>query len=68
MAVPGAAGAAQWPMDLRFASGKVEVLARRVGRNEMNAIDVCRGYVEAQMKYAEHDRNAHGILEYASTS
>jgi hypothetical protein len=55
----------QWAFD--SAAGKVEVLARRVGANELNAIDVCRGYVEAQMKYAEHDRAADGNLEYAQT-
>ncbi len=48
----------QWMFDA--AAGKVEVLARRVGRNELNAIDVCRGYVEAQMKYAQHDRTRDG--------
>jgi len=47
------------------AAGRVEVLARRVGRNEMTAIDVCRGYVEAQMEYAAHDRNGDGVLQYA---
>jgi hypothetical protein len=55
----------QWMFD--SAAGKVEVLARRVGANELNAIDVCRGYVEAQMKYAEHDRARDGNLEYAQT-
>src|SRR5580700_1624668 len=55
----------QWMFD--SAQGKIEVLARRVGRNEINAIDVCRGYVEAQMEYAARDRNAHGTLEYAQT-
>lgn len=55
----------QWSFD--SAKGKIEVLARRVGRNELNAIDVCRGYVEAQMEYAARDRDADGILEYAQT-
>lgn len=55
----------QWIFD--SAAGKVEVLARRVGANELNAIDVCRGYVEAQMKYAEKDRAADGNLEYAQS-
>jgi hypothetical protein len=55
----------QWIFD--SAAGKIEVLARRVGRNEINAIDVCRGYVEAQMEYAARDRDADGILEYAQT-
>ena len=53
----------QWSFDA--ASGRVEILARRVGRNELTAIDVCRGYVEAQMEYASRDRDAHGILKYA---
>jgi hypothetical protein len=53
----------QWMFD--SSQGKIEVLARRVGRNELNAIDVCRGYVEAQMEYAARDRNAHGVLAYA---
>lgn len=53
----------QW----RFHSavGRVEVLARRVGRNELTAMDVCRAYVEAQMEYASHDRTAGGVLQYA---
>ena len=53
----------QWYFD--SAAGRVEVLARRVGRNEMTAIDVCRGYVEAQMEYATHDRSGEGVLQYA---
>ncbi len=55
----------QWMFD--SAAGKLEVLARRVGRNEINAIDVCRAYVEAQMEYAARDRDADGILEYAQS-
>jgi hypothetical protein len=47
------------------AIGRVEILARRVGRNELAAIDVCRAYVEAQMEYASRDRNANGVLQYA---
>jgi hypothetical protein len=69
-------GAEDWPLPVPLvhknghwffdaAAGRVEVLARRVGRNEMTAIDVCRGYVEAQMEYAAHDRDADGVLEYA---
>jgi len=68
------AGSNEWPFPIplvekngqwRFdsARGRAEVLARRIGRNEMNAIEVCRGYVEAQMEYAAH--NAGGNLEYA---
>lgn len=53
----------QWSFDA--ASGRVEILARRVGRNELAAVDVCRAYVEAQMEYASRDRDANGMLEYA---
>jgi len=53
----------QWHFDA--AAGRVEVLARRVGRNELTAIDVCRGYVEAQMEYAVQDRMGDGVLQYA---
>ena len=53
----------QWHFDV--ARGRVEILARRVGRDELAAIDVCRGYVEAQMEYASHDRNGNKVLDYA---
>jgi hypothetical protein len=60
------------PIDLekgqwRFNSavGRVEVLARRVGRNELTAIEICRAYVEAQTEYAAHDRTTSGVLQYA---
>jgi hypothetical protein len=55
--------AGQWHFDI--AGGRVEILARRVGRNELTAIDVCRGYVEAQMEYASRDRQTTGVLAYA---
>ena len=69
-------GAADWPLPVplvrkggqwRFdaAEGRMEVLARRIGRNELTAIDVCRGYVEAQMEYATKDHDGDGNLEYA---
>jgi DUF2950 family protein len=47
------------------AAGRTEILAHRIGENEVNAVEVCRGYVEAQMEYASRDRNADGVLEYA---
>ena len=53
----------QWRFD--SAVGRVEVLARRVGRNELTAIEVCRAYVEAQTEYASRDRTASGMLQYA---
>ena len=51
----------------RFASeqGAEEVLNRRVGRSERNAIHVLRAYVDAQREYATKDRMGDGILQYA---
>jgi hypothetical protein len=48
-------------------SGRLEILARRVGRNELSAMELCRGYVEAQLDYASEDHDRDGILEYAQT-
>src|SRR5574342_48874 len=45
--------------------GLQEVLDRRIGADELDAIQICRGYVEAQHEYAEEDRNGDGVLEYA---
>jgi hypothetical protein len=53
----------QWSFDT--SAGRMEVLARRVGRNELVAIDVCRAYVEAQMEYASRDRDGAGTFHYA---
>jgi hypothetical protein len=43
----------------------VEMRARRIGTHELDAIEICRGYVEAQQKYASEDRDKDGMLEYA---
>lgn len=50
-----------------FASkkGAHELLARRIGANELDAIEICRGYVEAQKEYAQEDRTGSGVLQYA---
>jgi hypothetical protein len=47
------------------AAGKQELLNRRIGRNELNTIDVCRAYVDAQRQYASQDRDGSGILKFA---
>ena len=46
-------------------AGKEEVLNRRIGRNELNAIQVCLAYVDAQREYALKDRDSGKLLEYA---
>ena len=53
----------QWGFDA--AQGSLEIRARRVGANELDAIEICAGYVKAQQQYAEKVRDEHGMLEYA---
>jgi len=53
----------QWLFDIE--AGKEEILNRRIGANELGAIQVCRAYVQAQREYASEDRNADEVLEYA---
>lgn len=52
-----------WRFDTE--EGSEEILARRIGRNELNVIQVCLAYVDAQREYALKDRNGDGFLEYA---
>ncbi len=54
---------AAWRFDT--AAGRLEILYRRIGRNELNAIQSCLAYVDAQNEYAEKDRAAAGSATYA---
>jgi len=53
----------KWSFDT--AAGKREILNRRVGANELDAIAICRGYVEAQHEYALKPRNGYDVNQYA---
>ena len=53
----------RWRFDT--AAGREELLARRIGENELHAIEVLRAIVDAQLDYASEDRNGNGTLEYA---
>jgi hypothetical protein len=55
--------AGRWYFDTP--AGKSEILARRIGSNELDAIAACKAYVDAQYDYATEDRNKNGIPEYA---
>jgi Protein of unknown function (DUF2950) len=46
-------------------AGDDEILFRRVGRNELAAIEVCLAYVDAQREYYIRDHTGSGILEFA---
>jgi len=60
--VPLVKGPAGWSFDAR--AGRLEILYRRIGSNELNAIEICRGYVEAQHEYALIKRGS-GVNQYA---
>jgi hypothetical protein len=52
-----------WRFDTK--DGEKEILERRIGRNELKVIEVCRAYVEAQREYAAKDRSGGEHAEYA---
>jgi hypothetical protein len=52
-----------WRFDT--AAGRLEILYRRIGRNELAAIQACLAYVDAQNEYAEKDRTGAGVGTYA---
>ena len=54
---------AEWAFDA--AAGREEVLQRRIGRNELDAIEACRGYVEAQKEYALVKHDGAMVNQYA---
>jgi hypothetical protein len=69
-------GTQAWPLPIplvraagawRFATeeGADEIVNRRVGANERNAIYVLRAYLDAQRQFAARDRNGDGVLQYA---
>ena len=51
----------------RFATeeGEDEIINRRIGGNERNAIYALRAYIDAQREYASRDRDNDGLLQYA---
>ena len=69
-------GEEQWPLPVPLVrkngkwyfnakAGRREILFRRIGANELNAIQVCRGFVEAQKEYALQIHDDSGINQYA---
>jgi Protein of unknown function (DUF2950) len=53
----------KWRFDTK--AGRQEILYRRIGRNELDAIEVCHGYVEAQQEYASQKHNGAIVNQYA---
>jgi hypothetical protein len=55
--------AGAWQFDA--SAGMDEILARRIGHNELNTIQVCLAFIDMQRDYAADDRNNDGVAEYA---
>lgn len=53
----------KWYFDAK--AGKQAILFRRIGANELDAIQVCRGYVEAQKEYSLTIHDDSGVNQYA---
>ena len=69
-------GKADWPFPIPVVKkgetwffdtdrGREEILNRRIGRNELNTVQVCLAIVDAQREYAMKDREGDGLLKYA---
>jgi hypothetical protein len=69
-------GAEDWPMPIPIIkqggkwyfdapAGKEEILRRRIGQDELDAITVCRGFVEAQREYARTRHDGALVNQYA---
>lgn len=52
-----------WRFDTK--QGREEILNRRIGENELDAIQTCLAIVDSQREYAAVDRDGDGLLEYA---
>jgi len=61
--VPLVKNGGKWFFDSK--QGHDEVLFRRIGANELDAIQVCRGVVEAQKEYASEIHDDSGVHQYA---
>jgi len=61
--IPVVRQGSSWRFDVK--AGEEQILDRRIGRNEMHAIEVCLTYVEAQRDYAAKDPLGNGLREYA---
>ena len=65
MPIPLVRSSAGWTFDTE--AGLDEVINRRIGRNELSAIQTCLALGDAEREYFRQDRDGDGILEYAQT-
>jgi hypothetical protein len=53
----------KWSFDSQ--AGRTEILDRRIGANELDAISICHAYAEAQEEYASEIHDDSGVNQYA---
>jgi hypothetical protein len=63
LAIPIVKRTGRWIFD--SAAGRQEMLYRRIGSNELDAIEICRGYVDAQREYALEKHDNAKVNQYA---
>jgi hypothetical protein len=63
LAIPIVKRNAKWLFDAN--AGRQEMLYRRIGSNELDAIEICRGYVDAQKEYALEKHDGAEVNQYA---
>jgi len=61
--IPIVAGTSGWYFDVEEGVDRIRI--RRIGRNELDTMQAVLAYYDAQMEYAQQDRNGDGLLEYA---
>ena len=61
--IPIVAGTSGWYFDMEEGVDRIRI--RRIGRNELDVMQAVLAYYDAQMEYAQQDRNGNGLLEYA---
>jgi hypothetical protein len=70
-------GREQWPFPIRLVKGdggwafdveggREEILDRRIGRNELDVIELMRAYVRVQSRFRQADHDGDGVMEFAS--
>jgi len=63
LAIPIVQNKGKWIFDTK--AGRDEILMRRIGANELDAIEICRGFVEAQHQYAQEKHDDSQVNQYA---
>ena len=63
MPIPLIKGEGGWTFDVK--AGIEEITDRRIGRNELAAIEFCKTYIDAQRQYAGTDHDGDGVLAFA---